>query len=54
MIKGYIFKDEGSYWTLGFLSNIGVEGESLFTTHGSYTTWDEAVKALIEKQIEGQ
>jgi hypothetical protein len=50
LIKGYIFKDEG--WQLGFLSSIGAEGEALFTTYGIYSTHEEALKALIEKQIQ--
>lgn len=52
MIKGYIFKDEG--WQVGFLSSIGADGESLFTTYGIYRTWSEALKALIAAQIRGQ
>ena len=52
MIKGYIFKDEG--WQVGFLSSIGADGEALFTTYGIYSTWGEALKALIDAQIKGQ
>lgn len=52
MIKGYIFKDEG--WQVGFLSSIGADGEALYTTHGIYSTWDEALQALVAAQIEAQ
>lgn len=52
MIKGYIFKDVG--WQVGFLSSLGEDGEALYTTHGIYGTWELAMHALIEKQIEAQ
>ena len=53
MIKGYIFKDDGM-WQLGFLSDIGSDGESLYTVHGIYSTWGLAVAELIKTQIRGQ
>lgn len=53
MIKGYIFKDRDR-WHLGFLSHLDKEGEALFITHGDYSTHEEAVKALVTKQIEEQ
>lgn len=54
MIKGYIFKNKDAEWQLGFLSDLNAEGEALYITHGNYSTYDEAVKVLIEKQIKEQ
>lgn len=54
MIKGYVFKNQDKDWELGFLSNIGAEGEALYTTYKTYRTWGEAFYALVRKQIEEQ
>lgn len=54
MIKGYIHKNLDREWELGFLSDIGTEGEALYTTYKTYSTHEEAVKALVTKQIEEQ
>lgn len=55
MIKGYIFRNKDGYWELGFLSELGVEGEALYTTYkNDYHTWDDALAALIQKHIKEQ
>ena len=52
MIKGYIHKNGDGDWELGFLSDIGTEGEALYTTYKTYSTWGEAFYALVRKQIQ--
>lgn len=54
MIKGYIFYNGDRQWELGFLASLDEEGKALYTTDSVYSTQPEALKALIQKQIEAQ
>lgn len=55
MIKGYIFRPKGQLeWELGFVVQISVDDALYETYKNDYPTWDEAMKALIKKQIKEQ
>jgi len=50
VIKGYIFKNEETRWELGFVSDIGEDGQALYTTYNDYPKWEGALTALIKYQ----
>lgn len=51
MTKGFIHKNTEGQWEVGFLSDIGENGQALYTTYETYDTWAKALQGMILKQI---